>query len=310
MSGEVFWIKLQTGTFDSETIMLLESMPEGDTILIIWFKMQILAGKCNAGGYLLLNGESPYSDEMLSTVFRRQLNTVRLAISAFLQFKMIEIINGAYFLIEWEKHQNVSGLDKIKEQTRQRVAKYRAKLKDVTLPVTQDNGTEQETEQEIEPTTNKVRVLLVGTPLANLTDQELRLLEKRHGVEKLMLAADISAETWRRKPEHIGNPGGYLNSLCRTSLVPKWFTPYKERIARAEATRQHQAAVDAEMAALKVQEEAETAARDAYWQSLSKEEQERFNTAILAESPFLAQLPVAAILATAKLRAWEASQAK
>ena len=44
MAGDVFWIKLQTSTFDSETVMLLESMPEGDTILIIWFKMQILAG--------------------------------------------------------------------------------------------------------------------------------------------------------------------------------------------------------------------------------------------------------------------------
>jgi len=104
MSADVFWIKLQTSTFDSETIILLESMPEGDTILVIWFKMQILAGKCNAGGYLLLNSEFPYSDEMLATVFRRPLNTVRLAISAFFQFKMVEIINEAYFLPDWERH--------------------------------------------------------------------------------------------------------------------------------------------------------------------------------------------------------------
>lgn len=157
MSTDVFWIKLQTSTFDSETIMLLESMPEGDSILIIWFKMQILAGKCNAGGYLLLNGERPYSDEMLATVFRRPLNTVRLAISAFLQFKMVEIIDEAYFLPEWEKHQNISGLDKIREQTRQRVARHRSKAKDVTLRetqgVTHGNATEQETESELERTT-------------------------------------------------------------------------------------------------------------------------------------------------------------
>ena len=99
MGSDVFWIKLQTNTFDSETIMLLESMPEGDTILIIWLKMQILAGRCNAGGFLLLNGESPYSDEMLATVFRRPLNTVRLAISAFLKFKMVEIIGTASFTL-------------------------------------------------------------------------------------------------------------------------------------------------------------------------------------------------------------------
>ncbi len=152
MAGDVFWIKLQTSTFDLETIMLLESMPEGDTILVIWFKMQILAGKCNAGGYLLLNGECPYSDEMLATVFRRPLNTVRLAISAFLKFNMLEIIDGAYFLPEWEKHQNIRGLEKIKEQNRLRVARHRAKKKNVTLHVTYGNAAEIET--EIEPEKN------------------------------------------------------------------------------------------------------------------------------------------------------------
>jgi len=174
MGNDVFWIKLQTSTFDSETIMLLESMPEGDTILIIWFKMQILAGKCNAGGYLLLNGECPYSDEMLATVFRRPLNTVRLAISAFLQFKMVEIIDGAYFLPEWEKHQNVSGLDKIREQTRQRVSRHRAKAKDVTLLVTQGNATETETESKLEKQQHEIRLLLSKTPLCRVTDQELK----------------------------------------------------------------------------------------------------------------------------------------
>jgi predicted phage replisome organizer len=135
MSNDVFWIKFHTSTFDSESVMLLESMPEGDTLLIIWFKMQILAGKCNAGGYLLLNGERPYSDEMLATVFRRPLNTVRLAISAFQQFKMVEIVDGSYFLSEWEIYQNVSGMDKIREQTRARVARHRGNKKNVTSPV-------------------------------------------------------------------------------------------------------------------------------------------------------------------------------
>ncbi len=154
MGSDVFWIKLHTRIFDSESIILLESMPEGDTLLIIWFKMQILAGKCNARGYLLLNGERPYSDEMLATVFRRPLNTVRLAISAFLQFKMVEVIDGAYFLAEWEIHQNVSGMDKIREQTKVRVARHRSNKKNVAVPVTLQvtlsNAIETETETEIE----------------------------------------------------------------------------------------------------------------------------------------------------------------
>ncbi|CAG5926166.1 gp19 [Streptococcus pneumoniae] len=35
-----------------------------------------------------------YTDEMLATIFRRPLNTVRMAIGVFEQFGMIEIIDG------------------------------------------------------------------------------------------------------------------------------------------------------------------------------------------------------------------------
>lgn len=159
--------------------MLLESMPEGDTVLIIWIKMQILAGKCNAGGYLLLNGECPYTDEMLATVFRRSLNTVRLATSAFLRFGMVEIVDGAYFLPEWERYQNVSGLEKIREQTRQRVARHRAKPKDVTLHLTHGNAAELETEKEQEKQQQGIRLRMKDTPLYGITDQELRSLADR-----------------------------------------------------------------------------------------------------------------------------------
>ena len=217
MGSDVFWIKLLTSTFESEAIILLESMPEGDTILVIWFKMQILTGKCNAGGFLLLNEEHPYTDEMLATVFRRPLNTVRLAISAFLQFKMIEIIDGAYFLPEWEMHQNIDGLAKIREQTRQRVARHRAKPKDVTLHVTQCNAANTDTELEPEKQQQEIRLLLKGSPLNLISAQELRSLAERHGLKQLMIAADVAAETWRRENKEIPNPGGYLQSLCSSA---------------------------------------------------------------------------------------------
>ena len=43
--AEVKWIKLSTSMFEDEKIRLIESMPEADTLLIIWIRLLAQAGK-------------------------------------------------------------------------------------------------------------------------------------------------------------------------------------------------------------------------------------------------------------------------
>lgn len=129
MTG-VKWIKLSTNMFDDEKIRLIEGMPEADSILIIWVKLLSQAGKTNASGYIFLNENIPYTDEMLSTIFNRPLNVVRLALTTFKQFGMIEIDDNQFISISnWDKHQNTASLDKIREDTRKRVQRHREKQK-------------------------------------------------------------------------------------------------------------------------------------------------------------------------------------
>ncbi len=45
--SDVRWIKITTDIFDDEKIQLIESMSEGDTLIVIWFKLLVLAGKQN-----------------------------------------------------------------------------------------------------------------------------------------------------------------------------------------------------------------------------------------------------------------------
>ena len=52
-----------------------------------------------------------------------------MALNTFQQFGMIEIIDGVITIPNWEKHQNLDKLELAREQTRQRVAKHRAKQK-------------------------------------------------------------------------------------------------------------------------------------------------------------------------------------
>ena len=154
--AEIKWIKLCTDVFDDEKIMLIESMPDADSIIVLWFKLLCLAGKQNNGGVFMLNDRMLYNDEMLSAIFRRPLNLVRLALTTFENFGMIEIINNAYTIPNWEKHQSIDRLAEIKEQTRKRVAKCREKQRLLgcnatsNATVTECNAIEEEKEEDKE----------------------------------------------------------------------------------------------------------------------------------------------------------------
>ncbi|ALC80423.1 phage replisome organizer N-terminal domain-containing protein [Bacillus gobiensis] len=133
--SEVKWIKLSTHMFEDEKIKLIEQMPESDTLLIIWVKLLTQAGKTNASGYIFLSENIPYTEEMLAAIFNRPIPIVRLALKTFEQFGMIEINENQFISIcNWEKHQNIQGMDKIREQNRLRKQRQRDKQKFLQIP--------------------------------------------------------------------------------------------------------------------------------------------------------------------------------
>lgn len=134
--NEVKWIKIVTDIFDDEKMLLIDSLPEKDAIIVIWFKLLCLAGKQNNGGVFMFNDRIAYTDEMFATIFRRPLNTVRLALKTFEEYGMIEIVNKAVTVPKWEKHQKLETLENAREQTRKRVEKHRQKQKEIACNAT------------------------------------------------------------------------------------------------------------------------------------------------------------------------------
>jgi predicted phage replisome organizer/uncharacterized phage protein (TIGR02220 family) len=130
--ADVKWIKVTTDIFDDEKILLIESMPERDSLIVIWFKLLCMAGKQNNSGVFMLNDRIAYTDEMLSTIFRRPLNTIRLALQTFEQFGMIEIIDHVITIPNWGKHQNLDQLETKKNYMKNYMKNYREKQKSLT----------------------------------------------------------------------------------------------------------------------------------------------------------------------------------
>lgn len=122
----VKWIKIVTDIFDDEKMLLIESLPSADSVIVIWFKLLCLAGKTNNSGVFIFNDRIPYTDEMLASIFRRDINIVRMALQTFENFGMIEVIDKVITIPNWSKHQSLDAYEKKKERDRERIAQKRA----------------------------------------------------------------------------------------------------------------------------------------------------------------------------------------
>lgn len=127
--ADVKWIKITTDIFDDEKILLIESLPEADSIIVIWFKLLCLAGKQNNSGVFIMGNSIPYTDKMLATIFRRKEATVQMALKTFEQFGMVEIVDGVITIPNWGKHQNLEQIEARKEYQREYQREYRKRQK-------------------------------------------------------------------------------------------------------------------------------------------------------------------------------------
>ena len=156
--ADVKWIKLATGLPDNRKIKQIRRLPEGDTIALMWIFLMCLAGETNDDGMIYFTPEIPFTEEMLADQFSIDLNTIRLGLTTFQRFGMIEIVDDIICLPSWEKWQAVDKLTAIREQTRKRVAKHRERQKlsagnaNCNVTVTQSNAVDKEKEKESEKT--------------------------------------------------------------------------------------------------------------------------------------------------------------
>lgn len=218
--SEVRWIKITTDIFSDEKILLIEQMPDADSLLVIWFKLLCMAGKENNYGVFMMRNRMPYTEEMLATIFRRPLNTVRLALSTFEAFGMIEIDDEIITIPNWEKHQNIEGMEKIREQTRLRVAKHREKQKQALL--VENNVTDSDNTS-------------VTVTLRNATDKN-RIDKNRLEEDKSILSAFAEPESpTPKKTKPVKHKyGEYGNVLLTDDELQKLKAEYSDYLDRIE----------------------------------------------------------------------------
>ena len=136
--ADVKWIKIVTDIFDDEKMLMIETLPSADGIIVMWFKLLALAGKTNNSGVFMFNDRLPYTEEMLAAVFRRDVKLVRMALQTFEDFGMVEIVDNVITIPNWSKHQALDVYERKRERDRVRIREKRAQQKALISGVSPD----------------------------------------------------------------------------------------------------------------------------------------------------------------------------
>ncbi len=158
--ADMKWIKLATDIPDNMKIKRIRRLPDGNNVILFWVFLLARAGDSNSKGGLFISDRLPYTVEDLADDFNFSTEFVNFALITLEQNRMIEIYEDIIFIKNWEEYQSVDKFEKIREQTRIRVANHREKQKQLALEnkcnvtcnadVTQSNATDIELELDKE----------------------------------------------------------------------------------------------------------------------------------------------------------------
>ena len=103
VKGRYFYLMLKDNFYDSDDMVLLESMENGYLYSNILLKLYLKSLKDK--GKLMYKDRIPYNVEMLAKLTRHNVDVVRSAINLFQQMGIVEILdNGAIFMLDIENY--------------------------------------------------------------------------------------------------------------------------------------------------------------------------------------------------------------
>ncbi len=124
MNSQISWIKLPVNFYKLPELQHIGSLPRGKNIVALYPRLLCLAGELNARGCFVMN-EIPFTTKMLANELQINQKTMSQALDLFLQFELIGIENGTFYIPQWDIWQSADRLDKLRERDRLRKRKQR-----------------------------------------------------------------------------------------------------------------------------------------------------------------------------------------
>lgn len=132
--ADISWIKLSTSLPDNKKIKRIRKLPDGDKVILFWVFLLARAGESNQSGGLFLTETLPYQEEDLAADFDFSIEFVHFALITLEKYSMIIRYDEILFIKNWEEHQAIEGMEKIRKQNRLRKQKQREREKQLLAP--------------------------------------------------------------------------------------------------------------------------------------------------------------------------------
>ena len=220
-----YYLKLKEDFFDTDDLVVLESMPDGYMYSNILLKLFLRSLKNE--GRLMFRDRIPYNSKILSQITRHAIGVVEKAIQIFEQLGLIEVMdNGAIYMLDIQNYIGESNTEADRKRAfRNKIEKEKNKL----LPVGQMSGhlseecpleieieLEKEIDLELEKEIKGVDREIYKTIIEYLNDKTnknykhtskstKRLIDARLNegfkLEDFTKVIDIKVNTWLRDPK-------------------------------------------------------------------------------------------------------------
>lgn len=236
-----FYLKLKESFYNSETMVILESMQDGLIYSNLLMKMYLMSLKNN--GILMLNDHIPHSPQTIATFTRHQIGTVERALKVFMELGLVEILtDGTYYMTDIQMLIGLSSTEgERKKRERMRLQQQNLlpqTVVDICPPIDKVDKCppilELEKEKELELKTELERELETGqanpAPLGRyqniiLTDGELSTLQAeiptkwQHYIDRL---SEYMASTGKKYQSHLATIRRWAAADGKQSGIPDY----------------------------------------------------------------------------------------
>ena len=177
------WLKTKVGLFLDPRILYLMNLPNGDSYIVLWFFLKDMAGMVNDDGKIYVSETEPLTTQLIAKSLHRRQPFIENGLKALEQVDLIERDEkGMIRIIIWDELQSFHRDERRREQTNERVRRYRERQRlaqeeaqqeglPEESPIVETSGEEHSDTPEEEPVALPITKLVEDTVVAEKTGE-------------------------------------------------------------------------------------------------------------------------------------------
>ena len=200
------WLKTKVGLFLDPRILYLMNLPNGDSYIVLWFFLKDMAGMVNDDGKIYVSETEPLTTQLIAKSLHRRQPFIENGLKALEQVDLIERDEtGMIRILIWDELQSFHRDERRREQTNERVRRYRERQRLAQEEEAQQESLQEETavgETSHEDLRNMPDEEPVALPIDELVEEAV-IAEKADDMPLEELPSSAEGEEPQREPKAL-----------------------------------------------------------------------------------------------------------